>query len=72
MEAAAYEIDENKMHTKYSGFTVYVCVCMCVHVYMWTNMIFHLELKQIQILSKPSPNRVIERNSGYSRIPLDI
>ena len=22
MQAAAYEIDENKVHTKYSGFTV--------------------------------------------------
>ena len=31
-----------------------------------------LGLKRIQILTNPSPNRVIETNTGYPRIPPDI
>ena len=30
-----------------------------------------LGLKRIQILSNPSPNRVVETNTKYPRIPLD-
>ena len=35
MEAAAYEIYENKMHTKYSGFTVAYIVIACNSPSLW-------------------------------------
>ena len=37
----------------------------------FSTVTFLLGLKRIQILSNPSPNRGVEANTGYPRIPLD-